>query len=115
MKMRLVALVVLAISFALPAFSQQKDAQEKTQTAQQHADRADNQRSALEAELKNAQEEKAKDAQDAALVAKICILLRQSRSALETELKKAQDEEAELAQQNANLASQNSALETQEL
>jgi hypothetical protein len=140
MKMRLVALVVLAISFALPAFSQQKDAQEKTQTAQQHADRADNQRSALETELKNAQEEKAKDAQDAALVGKIRILLAQSsllqtqlkdaqektqteqqhadradnqRGALETRLKKAQVEKAQLAQQNTDFANQLGALEAQ--
>jgi hypothetical protein len=87
--------------------TQLKEAQEKAQLAQQNADLASGQRSALEAQLKKAQEEKAQLAQQNADLAS------GQRSALETHLKEAQ-EKARLAQQNADLAtSQRSALETQ--
>jgi ketosteroid isomerase-like protein len=88
--------------------TQLKKAQdEKAQLAKQNADVAASQRSALDTELKKA-EEKARLAQQNADVAS------SQRSALETELKKAQDEKAQLAKQNADVAaSQRSALETQ--
>src|SRR6266403_310947 len=87
--------------------TQLKQAEKKAQLAQQNADLATNQRSALEAQLKKAQEEKAQLAQQNT------DLGSGQRSALETQLKKAQ-EEAQLAQQNTDLAtSQRSKLEIQ--
>jgi hypothetical protein len=73
-----------------------KKAQEKAQLAQKMADLAGSQRSALETELKNAEDR-------AQLAEKMADLAASQRSALETELKKAE----ELA------ASQRSALETE--
>ena len=73
-----------------------KKAQEKAQLAQKMADLAESQRSALETELKNAEDR-------AQLAEKMADLAASQRSALETELKKAE----ELA------ASQRNALETE--
>jgi hypothetical protein len=88
--------------------AQLKSAEEKAQLAQQNADLATSQRSALETELKKAQEEKAQLAKQNAG------LDTSQRSTLETELKKAQQEKAQLAQQNAGPATnQRSALQTQ--
>jgi hypothetical protein len=112
--------------------TQLKKAEEKLQTAQQNADLAKNERSALEAELKKAQEVTAqlaqqssnladnqqseqetqrsretqlKDTQDELQVAqKNADLANTQRAALEADLKKAQEEKAQLAQQNSNLA-----------
>jgi hypothetical protein len=87
--------------------TQLRKAEEKGQLAQRNADLATSQRSALETELKKAQEEKAQLAQQNTDVA------TSQRSALETELKEA-EEKAQLAQQNTDLAtSQRSALETE--
>jgi len=83
-----------------------KKAQDNAQAAQQNADLATSQRSALEAELKKA-EEKAQAAQQ------IADLPTSQRSTLEADLKKA-EEKAQAAQQIADLASgQRSAMETE--
>jgi hypothetical protein len=82
-----------------------KAQEEKAQLAKQNADFATSQ-SALQTQLKQA-EEKARLAQQNADVA------TGERSALGTELKKAQEEKAQLAKQNADLATSQSALQTQ--
>src|SRR5260370_340961 len=105
--------------------TQLKKAEEKLLLAQQNADLANSQRSALEAELKKAQDEKAqlsqqntnldadqrseleaqlKKAEEGLLLAQQNADLADSqRSALEAELKKAQEEKAQLVQKNPNL------------
>src|SRR4029077_7677261 len=86
--------------------TQLKKAEEKAQLAQQNTDLATGQRSALETQLKKAEEK-------AQLAQQNTDLASSQRSALETQLKKA-EEKAQLAQQNADLATnQRSALETQ--
>jgi energy-coupling factor transporter ATP-binding protein EcfA2 len=85
--------------------SKRKNRKQDVHLAQQNTDLVTSQRSALEAELKKAQEEKAQLAQQNAD-------LTSQSSALETQLKEAQ-EKAQLAQQNANLTSESSAFETQ--
>src|SRR6202022_2482767 len=97
----------LAISQRSALETQLKELQEeKAQLAQQNTDVATSQRSALETQLKKAQEEKA-------LVQLNTDLATSQRSALETQLKKA-EEKAQLAQQNTDVAtSQRSALESQ--
>jgi hypothetical protein len=87
--------------------TQLKNAEEKAQQAQKNADLATSQRSNLEAQLKAA-EEKAQQVQQNADLA------TNQRSALETELKKAREEKAQLTQQNGDLsASQRSNQETE--
>jgi len=83
--------------------SRRKNKEQEVQPAQQNADLASSQRSALETQLKKAQ-----------LAQRNADLAASQRSALEAQLKKAQEEKAQLAQQNTDLATgQRSALETQ--
>ncbi len=83
-----------------------KKAQEKAQLAQKMADLAGSQRSALETELKNAEDR-------AQLAEKMADLAASQRSALETELKNAENR-AQLAEKNADLAtSQRTGLEAE--
>jgi len=83
-----------------------KKAQEKAQLAQKIADLAGSQRSALETELKNAEDR-------AQLAEKMADLAASQRSALEIELKNAEDR-AQLAEKNADLAtSQRTGLEAE--
>jgi hypothetical protein len=83
-----------------------KKAQEKAQLAQKMVDLAGSQRSALETELKNAEDR-------AQLAEKMADLAASQRSALETELKNAEDR-AQLAEKNADLAtSQRTGLEAE--
>jgi hypothetical protein len=83
-----------------------KKAQEKAQLAQKMADLAGSQRSALETELKNAEDR-------AQLAEKMADLAASQRSALETELKNAEDR-AQLAEKNADLVtSQRTGLEAE--
>ncbi len=110
-------LAVFAAVAAVERFnaeSRSKNREQEVQPAQKNADLAASQRSALETQLKKAQEEKAQLAQ---LSQQNADLASNQRSALETQLKKAQEEKAQLAQlsqQNSDLAaSQRSALETQ--
>jgi chemotaxis protein histidine kinase CheA len=96
-------LAVFAAFVGLERFnteSRRKNREQDVQLAQQNIDLATSQRSALDAQLKKA-EEKAQQNAD---------LATSQRSALETQLKKA-EEKAQLAQQNANLTSQSGALE----
>jgi conflict system STAND superfamily ATPase len=114
--------------------SRRKNRQQNVQPAQQNADLAYSQRSALETELKKAQDEKAQTAQQnanlisqsgaletqlkkaeekAQVAQQNADLVNSQRIPLETELKKAREEKTQLAQQNANLTSQSGALETQ--
>jgi hypothetical protein len=91
-----------------------KKAQEKLQLAQQNADLANTQRAALEAELKKAQEEKAQLAQQNSNLTDAQSSDQEAQRNLEAQLKKAQAEKAQLAQQNTDLAnSQRSALESE--
>jgi Novel STAND NTPase 1 len=106
----LAVFAAVAVVERLNTESQRKNRGQDFQLAQQNADLATSQRSALETQLKKAQEEKAQIAQQSQQIAD---LASSQRSALETQLKKT-EEKAQLAQQNANLAtSQRSALETQ--
>jgi hypothetical protein len=87
--------------------SRRENRGQEVQLAQQNADLASSQRSALETQLKKAQEEKSQLAQQNTDLA------TSQRNALETQLKKA-EEKAQLAQQSTDLAtSQRNALETQ--
>src|SRR5215472_6011570 len=76
--------------------SELKKAQERAQLAEKMADLAKSQQSALEAELKKAQER-------AQLAEKMADLAKSQQSALETELKKSQ-ERAQVAEKMADLA-----------
>jgi ketosteroid isomerase-like protein len=102
-------LTVFAVFAGVERFnteSRRKQGEQAVQQAQQNADLATSQRSALETQLKKVEEK-------AQLAQQNTDLATSQRSALETQLKKA-EEKAQLAQQNADLAtSQRSALETQ--
>jgi hypothetical protein len=76
--------------------SELKNAENRAQLAEKMADLAASQRSALQSELKDAEDR-------AQLAEKMADLAASQRSALEGELKKAEDR-AQLAQQNADLA-----------
>jgi predicted nucleic acid-binding Zn-ribbon protein len=108
----------------------QRKTKEDVQSAQQNAELANNQRSALETELKKLRDEKAQLAQqitdltsqssalgtqlkEANEKAQLAQQSSDQRSNLDAELKKLRDEKAQLAQQNADLTSQSSALGTQ--
>jgi hypothetical protein len=92
-----------ALESQLALENELKQAEEKARLAEENADLATTQRTALEAELKKAQDKAQQNADLAAT----------QRTALEAELKKAQDK-AQLAQQNADLAAtQRTALEAE--
>ena len=109
------------------------NSEQEVQRIQQNGDLANSQQSALETQLKKAEQEKAqlvkqnadlvnnqsvletqlKKAEEKAQLAQQNADLTKNQSALATELKKAQDDKAQLAKRNTDLANNQSALDTE--